>query len=30
MKIRKNEYNVFIRPHLNKIDFIRLLIKSLM
>ncbi len=28
-KIRLNDYNVFIRPHLTKTDFIRLLVRSL-
>jgi len=28
-KIRKNDYNVFLRPYLTKIDFTRLLIRSL-
>jgi len=27
-KIRENDYSVFIRPSLNKIDFLRLLIKA--
>ena len=29
-KIRKNNYNIFIRPHLSKIDFTGILLKSLL